>query len=176
MVRTVKFDFPECSDVHLFNPLTHDRKNPLYERHIPGGRTVVMTACWQAREMPIFRGLGAGALSIEEQLYHARVFYPGAILNRMHVGVSGGGEADVLRSMRERMERQEQQLRQAEEQLRREYCTRMNDDRARLQARLASMSGDQIRNLSQEEAVHRAWCRVGSTGTSESCSCSSKSS
>ena len=38
-----------------------------------------------------------------------------------------------------------------ERQLRREFEACMNEDRARLQARVAGMSGDDIRNLSQRE-------------------------
>ena len=57
---------------------------------------------------------------------------------------TGRADAEMIRNLRERVERQERQLR-------REFEARMNEDRARLQARVAGMSGDDIRNLSQRE-------------------------
>lgn len=147
MTRTVHCKFPEKADVYLFNPRTHSRIHPVYTRHVPGGRTVVITAVWQAREIPIFRGVDNAGLTRAEQMQRARLFFPDIQVGAGGVAAAGGGgrnDADLIRNLRERVERQEAQLR-------REYNTRINEDRARLQARVAGMTGDQIRNLSQQE-------------------------
>ena len=150
MNRTVDYHFPEKSDVYLFNPHTHSRTDPLYVRHVPGGRTIVMTAVWQARETPIFRGVGNQTLSEQEQWDRARAFFPG-IRNRFAAGVGGaaaaqrqgGADAEMIRNLNRRMDQQEARLR-------REYAQQMEDQRNRMQARVANMTGDQIRNLTPE--------------------------
>ena len=145
MTRSVDFVFPEKADTYLFNPFTRQRGDPVYVRHIPGGRTVCMTAVWQARETPIFRGVDNDALSEQEQLDRAHAFFPG-IRNRFQAGGGGGqqrGDAQLLADLNRRVDQQEARLR-------REYARQMEDQRNRMQARVANMTGDQIRNLTPE--------------------------
>ena len=105
-----------------------------------------MTAVWQARETPIFRGVDNDALSEQEQLDRAHAFFPG-IRNRFQAGGGGGqqrGDAQLLADLNRRVDQQEARLR-------REYAQQMEDQRNRMQARVANMSGDQIRGLSKDQ-------------------------
>ena len=149
MSRTVSVSFPEKVDTFLFSPATHSRTQPLHVRHVPGGRTVVMTAVWQARDVPIFKGVDNTGMSAAEQAARAALYFPdiqvaGAAAARPFAPNNAGVDAAMLRNLNARMDNQEARIRA-------EFQARLDADRRNLQARLAGMSGDDIRGLGPDE-------------------------
>jgi len=147
--HTVSFDFPEKANLCLFNPVTHSKQNVVHSKTIPGRRVIAMSAVWRARDEPIFRTVSRRDLSEEEQIARANLLFPG-LRNRLNPAAApnnngNGGEADLFRRLNERMNQQEQRLRQ-------EHERRLQAERNRIRGnRLFNMTGDQARAMNNDE-------------------------
>lgn len=74
--KTIEWQLPEVAERYLFNPVTQDQEQPIYEKVITGGRRVFFTAAYARRSDPLHQPLTRTNRSREEQLQEILQSYP----------------------------------------------------------------------------------------------------